>query len=99
MTKVAMLACCVPFMLGVSARAQAQVSIDMAKYTCEQLLQGNENSIEAAIWLSGYYNGQRKNTKLDPGQLKKNADAVVSACKDSPKTTVMRTINTLSRKK
>jgi hypothetical protein len=99
MTKAVLLACCVPFMLGVSATAQAQDSVDMAKFTCEQLLQASENSIEAAIWLSGYYNGQRKNTKVVVGQFKKNAELVVAACKDSPKATVMQTIGKTAGKK
>ena len=98
MTKVMVLACCVPFMLGVSATAQVQVqvSVDMAELTCEQLVQGSANSIEAAIWLSGYYNGQSKNTKVDVSQFRKNAERVIAACKDTPKATVMQTISKLS---
>ncbi len=95
MTKAIVLACCVPFMLGVSATAQVQVSVDMAELTCEQLMQGNANSIEAAIWLSGYYNGQSKNTKVDVSQFQKNAERVIAACKDTPKATVMQTISKL----
>ena len=80
--------------------AQAQSVTDMAKLTCAQLLEGSANAIESAIWLSGYYNGLRKNTKLDLGQFQKNADAVIAECKNDPKRTVMQTINAmLSRKK
>ena len=71
----------------------------MSKITCEQLLKGTQNSIESAIWISGYYNGLRKNTMFDLNQFKTNADAVVKACQASPKNTVMQTIDTLSAKK
>ena len=65
-----------------------------------RICKGSGDSIEAAIWLGGYYNGLRKNTKLDLGQFKKNADAVVAECKANPKVTVMQTVNKMmSRKK
>ena len=67
--------------------------------TCEYLLKGSGDLIEAAIWLSGYYNGLRKNTKLDLGQFKKSADAVVAECKGNPKVTVMQTVNKMMSKK
>jgi hypothetical protein len=82
-----------------SSIAQSQGTVDMSKMTCEDLLKGSGDSIEAAIWLSGYYNGLRKNTKLDLGQFKKNADAVVAECKGSPKVTVMQTVNKMMSKK
>ena len=39
--------------------------IEMSKFTCVQLVSGGPDAMEAAVWLSGYYNGLRKNTKLD----------------------------------
>ncbi len=96
MNRIALTACSVPFVLGISSTARAQATFDMAKFTCEQLLQGSANSIEAAIWLSGYYNGERKNTEMDTSQFQKNAERVVAACKDSPKATVMQTISKLA---
>jgi HdeA/HdeB family len=99
MNRIALMICCVPLMVGMNAIAEAQTT-DMSKFTCEQLLQGSGNSVEAAIWLSGYYNGQKKNTKVDASQFKENAGVVVAQCKENPKATVMQTISTLmSRKK
>jgi hypothetical protein len=92
----ALMICCVPFVLGVSSTAQAQGTVDMSKFTCEQLLAGSGNSIEAAIWLSGYYNGLHKNTTLDLGQFGKNAEVIVAECKGNPKATVMGTIEKMS---
>ena len=80
---------------------RAQVMVDMSKFSCEQMLSGSSDAIEAAIWTSGYYNGLHKNTKLDLNAMKQNADAVVAACKSNPKMTVMQTVNGLlaARKK
>jgi hypothetical protein len=97
MNKMKMLMiCCAPFVLDASSTAQAQGTVDMSKYTCEQLLAGSGNSVEAAIWLSGYYNGLRKNTKLDLGQFGKNAEVIVAECRTNPKMTVMGTIKKMS---
>ena len=87
-------------LLCMNSTTRAQVMVDMSKITCEQLLKGTQNSVESAIWLSGYYNGTRKNTMLDLNQFKTNADAVVKACQANPKNTVMQTVDTmLSAKK
>ena len=82
-------------LLCMNSTTRAQVMVDMSKITCEQLLKGTQNSVESAIWISGYYNGLRKNTMFDLNQFKANADAVVTACKASPKNAVMQTIDTL----
>ena len=99
MNRIALMVCCAPLVLGLTSTAQAQGTVDMSKFTCEQMLQGSGNSIEAAIWLSGYYNGLRKNTKLDLDQFQKNAAVVVAECKDHPKATVMQTIKTMTSRK
>jgi hypothetical protein len=83
----------------MNSATQAQVMVDMSKITCEHLLKGTQNSVESAIWISGYYNGLRKNTMFDLNQFKTNADAVVKACRSNPKNTVMQTVDTLSAKK
>jgi hypothetical protein len=80
--------------------AQAQGVTDMSKLTCGQLLERGANAIESATWLSGYYNGLRKNTKLDLNQFQKNAAAVITECKNDPKRPVMQTVDAMmSRKK
>jgi hypothetical protein len=81
--------------LAMSSTTQAQVLVDMSKFTCTQLLSGSPNAIEAAIWTSGYYNGLIKNTMIDLNGMKHNADVVVAACKDNPNKTIMQTVDTL----
>ena len=56
-------------------------------------MSGGPDAIEAAIWISGYYNGLHKNTKLDLNNMKHNAELVVAECKDNPKKTVMQAID------
>jgi len=97
MTKPKLLIASAILALGVvpASRAQMAVEVDMSKFTCEQLLQGSSDAVEAAIWLSGYYNGLRKNTKLNLGQFEQNAKKIVEECHTNPKKTVMQTVNTL----
>jgi hypothetical protein len=81
--------------LATVSSIQAQVMVDMSKFTCGQLLSGNPNAIEAAIWTSGYYNGLIKNTMIDLNAMKHNAEVVVAACRDNPNKTIMQTVDTL----
>ena len=81
--------------LAMNSVTQAQVMVDMSKITCAQLMSGTADSIESAIWFSGYYNGLRKNTKLDLKVMKRNAEMVVDACKASPNKTVMQTVDSI----
>ena len=80
--------------LAMNTVSQAQVA-DMSKMTCAQLMSGTADSIESAIWFSGYYNGMQKNTKLDLSVMKHNAEMVVDACKASPNKTVMQTVDSI----
>jgi len=56
---------------------QAQVTVDVSKITCEQLLM--EKPVPAkyvVLWLSGYYNGKRNNTIIEPEAMDKNEEKV-----------------------
>ncbi|MFZ3226348.1 MAG: HdeA/HdeB family chaperone [Xanthobacteraceae bacterium] len=73
-------------------QARAQVSVDVAKITCRQLLFDkviSPNTKSLALWLSGYYNGKRGNTVLDIGELAKNTDKVEDYCRMNQDVTVM----------
>lgn len=100
MKPLQIVACCALLCgAGATDKAQAQATVDVSKITCEQLLAGGPNAIETVIWLSGYYNGLQKNTVLNLNQFKQNADIVVSECRSSPKTTVMKAVETLLSRK
>ena len=81
--------------LTISA-AQAQVTIDVSKITCEQF-RGfaitDPNNI--ALWLSGYYNGQRGNTIIEPQSLKENVEKLKDYCITNPKVPVMQAVETV----
>jgi uncharacterized membrane protein len=51
--------------------SQAQVTVDVAKVTCDELFkeQTQWTSGEIIFWLSGYYHGERNNTIVEPSAL------------------------------
>jgi hypothetical protein len=77
----------VPFMLAVAALASiaspagAQMTIDVAKITCDQFRMykvANPNYI--AIWIAGYYGGKRDSTIVEVEALKDAFDKVNDYC-------------------
>jgi acid stress chaperone HdeB len=76
--------------------ARAQVSLDVAKITCEQFILYKVSSPQnIAIWLSGYYNGKRGNTVIDPQALKENSDKVIDYCRANLAMPVMQAVENL----
>jgi acid stress chaperone HdeB len=74
--------------------AQAQVTIDISKITCEQLLLWKVTDPEKiAYWLSGYYNGKRDNTLLDTSTFEQNVNKVKDYCRSNYNTTVMQAVD------
>jgi len=70
---------------------QAQVTIDVSKITCEQVVmeQFEWTQREVVFWLNGYYNGKRSSTIVEPDAVKKNADKLTHYCYDHRDMTVM----------
>jgi hypothetical protein len=69
---------------------RAQVTVDVSKITCDQLLM--EKPVPAkyvVLWLSGYYNGKRSNTIIQPDALDKNEEKVDFYCNLHREMTVM----------
>jgi acid stress chaperone HdeB len=76
--------------------AQAQVTIDISKVTCEQFVQYQiTNDENIAIWLYGYYNGKRGNTVVEPQKFKANANKVKRYCIMNSNVTVMQAVETV----
>ena len=92
-------ACALATSFAMIGAAQAQVTVDMTKVTCEQLLTASPNAVDAAVWLSGYYNGLQKNTMLDLKQFKKKAEVVVAGCRADPKKTMRGAVETMMSRK
>jgi acid stress chaperone HdeB len=77
-------------------QARAQVSVDVAKITCEQFILWKVTDPQnIAIWLSGYYNGKRGNTVIDTQRLKENTNKVRDYCRENLKLTVMQAVETV----
>jgi hypothetical protein len=71
--------------------ARAQVTIDVAKITCEQyILYKITDPKNIAMWISGYYHAKINTTVIDPQALEKNADKVRDYCLTNPNTPVMQ---------
>jgi len=84
------------FALETVPAARAQVTVDMSKITCQQLV-GYQitNPQNIAYWLSGYYHGKRGETTVDTLQLTEYAKKVEDYCLRNPKTLVMQAVETL----
>jgi acid stress chaperone HdeB len=79
----------------VVSRAQAQVTVDMSKITCDQFLQhkvGNPRFI--AVWLSGFYQGKRNNPVVDIQTVEGNADRVSAYCDLHRNVVLMQAVET-----
>jgi acid stress chaperone HdeB len=79
-----------PFMAIAMLPARAQVTVDVSKITCEQyVLFTVADPHDIAMWLSGYYNGQKSNTILDTQAFRAHAKQVMDFCQLNLKATVM----------
>ena len=91
--KRTVLACVAAGLLATTATANAQVTIDARKITCEQWLTekvGDLNHI--AIWLHGYASGKRNNTVIDVQASKDAVGRIKEACFKSLKTPLMEVV-------
>jgi acid stress chaperone HdeB len=99
MSKPMLAACGLVLALVAVPLAQAQVTIDMSKITCEQFL-GYKiiNPNDIAMWLSGYYNAQRGNTIIDSETLAAQKRELQDFCLHNFKVPVMQAIDKLFHK-
>jgi hypothetical protein len=86
--------------LAMWSPADAQVTIDVAKITCDQFtLYKVTDPQNVAIWLSGYYHGQRNDTSVDTQELAAYEQKVKDYCNLNPQVTVMRAVESMLRPK
>jgi acid stress chaperone HdeB len=82
--------------LGTASATRAQVTLDMAKVTCDQFTGYKiTNPQNIAIWLSGYHSGARGNTIIDTQALLAKARELQDYCLRNPQTPVMQAADTL----
>jgi acid stress chaperone HdeB len=85
--------------LGAVPPAWAQVTLDVAKITCEQLRSYRITRPEnIAIWLSGYHHGKRGDTTLDTQRLVADARKLQTYCGRNPQTSVMQAVEAMFAK-
>ena len=76
--------------------AHAQVTIDVAKITCDQFtLYKITDPKNIAIWISGYYHGKRNTTTVEPQQLNDILRKVTDYCNLHTQETVMHAVETV----
>jgi HdeA/HdeB family protein len=72
--------CGLAALLLAAPAANAQITIDAGKITCDQFFTLRD-PFSAAIWLSGYFHGQKSDTVIDVEAFKKNASDLRAACR------------------
>jgi acid stress chaperone HdeB len=82
--KVRLLLTSALFLFVQMPTTQAQVTVDVAKITCEQVLMEKLAWTErdVVLWLSGYYHGKRNTTIVEPETIKKDEEKVNHYCYD-----------------
>ena len=82
--------------LAATVSCRAQVTIDATKLTCHDFL--TETVVDRdkiSYWLSGYYNGKRRNTNLSVTALLDFIDKMRDYCLHNQDVTVMKAAETL----
>jgi acid stress chaperone HdeB len=81
--------------------AQAQVTIDVVKITCEQLRMAALpwTSRDIVLWLSGYFHGKHDNTIIEPNALKRDENKLNNYCFEHGETTVMDALKNMGLSK
>ena len=73
--------------------AHAQVTLDLAKVTCDQWAGYKiTNPQNIAVWISGYFNGARGNTVLDTQRLSADTRRVRDFCITNPQVPIMQAV-------
>ena len=89
-------ACCIVLLGAGFQPVRAQVTLDMSKVTCDQWAGYKiTNPQNIAFWLSGYHNGERRNTVLDTQALSAQTQRLRDFCLTNPQLPVMQAIEKL----
>ena len=79
--------------------AQAQVTLDISKVTCDQFHAYKiTNPQNIAIWVNGYYHGKRGDVTLDTQRLVESARKLRDYCRRNRETLVLEAVETLFAK-
>ena len=90
------------FSLEPASVVHAQVTLEVSKLTCEQLVNYKiATSEKIAMWLSGYHSGKTGNTSLNAQELSGSARKLRSYCARNGQMLVMEAVEAVvaTRKK
>jgi len=83
----------VGLMLVPHNAARAQIKIDLATVTCEQLYKQKLSTARyVGVWLSGFQQSKRNDTVIDPSSLRANASKLTAYCVRNPKTLIFQAV-------
>jgi hypothetical protein len=76
---------------------QAQVTVDVAKITCDQLFKAELpwTSTYIVLWLSGYYHREQNSTVIEPGAIKRDENNLDQYCYQHGEMTVMDAVKNM----
>jgi acid stress chaperone HdeB len=82
-------------LVGISP-TQAQMTVDLTKVTCKQFVTYEITDARSlSLWLSGYFNAQRKNTTVDVSAFRKKSNALKDYCLSHFETPLMDAAKTV----
>ena len=80
-------------LVGLIQPAHAQVTLDLAKVTCDQWAGYKiTNPQNIALWISGYFNGARGNTVIDTQRLNADTQKIRDFCITNPQVPIMQAV-------
>jgi len=70
-----------PAVLFGTSAANAQMTVDVSKITCKQLITYEVTDARTiSIWLSGFFNAQQNNTIIDVSRFRSRSNALKDFC-------------------
>ena len=81
---------------SVTAHAEAQVTVDVSKITCDQFVEYKiADPKQIATWIDGYYHGAHGSSMLDAQEMLEIINTVEEHCFKHPGDLVMRSVEGL----
>jgi acid stress chaperone HdeB len=81
------------FFASLTAHAQAQVTVDVSKITCDQFVEYKIADLEQiATWINGYYHGAHGSPILDAQEMLEITNTVEEHCFKYPSDLVMSSV-------
>jgi hypothetical protein len=81
------------FFASLTVHAQAQVTVDVSKITCDQFVEYKiADPKQIATWINGYYHGAQGSSILDAQEMLEITNTVEEHCFKHPGDLVMKSV-------